>query len=201
MRLTSLCRHPLVAIDQMASLSDAARLLRQEHVGALVVTAQDATGQQHVRGLITDRDLAIEVLARDLPPGNIPVGALVQSEPISVEETASLREAAQAMREAGVRRLLITDEADALVGLLSADDLLEAMAAELSELAQALRSGMLRETHSRSPLLPPQPPNASQAPGVMPSSEAMASGATAPTKRRVVFSPYGTPGMPGTSPS
>lgn len=195
MRLTALCRHPLVAIDQTASLSDAARLLRQEHVGSLVVTARDGGGQPHVRGLVTDRDLAVEVLARDLPAGEIPVGALVQGEPISVADSASLGEAARTMRQAGVRRLLVTNEDDALVGLLSADDLLEAMANELTELAQALRSGVLRETQTRNPLAaqaahPQGEPH--------PSDPATSAAQATHPKRRVVFSPYGTPGMPGT---
>jgi CBS-domain-containing membrane protein len=140
-----------------------------------------------VLGLVTDRDLAVEVLARDLPAGQLHVGALVGGEPVVVPARASLGEAAHAMREAGVRRLLVVNEEHALVGLMSADDLLEAMAGELTELAQALRSGLLRETQERGPLTAPARPPARPRPRRP---------APAPRPRRVVFKPWGTPGMP-----
>ncbi|UFU11594.1 CBS domain-containing protein [Ideonella dechloratans] len=193
MSLTRLCRHPLVAVDDTATLADAARLMRTQHVGALVVVNRQEGAHPHVLGLVTDRDLAVEVLARDLPPGQLHVGALVGGAPVVVPAQASLGEAAHAMREAGVRRLLVVNEEHALVGLVSADDLLEAMAGELTELAQALRSGLLRETQERGPLTAAAPPSA-------PASQAAAAPSPSPTTgaapRRVVFKPWGTPGMP-----
>ena len=92
-----------------------------------------------------------------------------------------------------IRRLLVVNEEHALVGLVSADDLLESMAGELTELAQALRSGLLRETQERGPLTAAAPPSA-------PASQAAAAPSPSPTgstaPRRVVFKPWGTPGMP-----
>jgi CBS-domain-containing membrane protein len=151
MSLTRLCRHPLVAVDDTASLADAARLMCTQHVGALV-----------------------------------------GGEPVVVPARASLGEAAHAMREAGVRRLLVVNEEHALVGLMSADDLLEAMAGELTELAQALRSGLLRETQERGPLTAPASAPASAAPAAPATPQPAAPAAP----RRVVFKPWGTPGMP-----
>lgn len=183
MSLAALCRHPLVAIDHAATLADAARLMRAEHVGALVVTERDPAGHQHVLGLVTDRDLAVEVMARDLPAPRVEVGALTRGAVVTVAESASLGQAAQAMRSAGVRRLLVVDAQQSLVGLVSADDLLEAMAAELTELAQALRSGLLRETHERSAL------PARAHPATVPERPV-------PVSPRVVFRAYGTPALP-----
>lgn len=191
MSLTPLCRHPLVAIDDTATLAEASRMMREQHVGALVVVARQDGPQAHVLGLVTDRDLVVEVLARELPPERIHVGALVGGEPVVVAARASLGEAARAMRDAGVRRLLVVNEEHALVGLVSVDDLLEAMAAELTELAQALRSGQLRETQQRAALTAVQHPAAPD----RPVAAAPAPLATA-TPRRVVFKPWGTPGMP-----
>lgn len=193
MSLTRLCRHPLVAVDDSATLADAARLMRTQHVGALVVVNRQDGPHPRVLGLVTDRDLAVEVLARELPVEPLHVGALVGGEPVVVPEHASLGEAAHAMREAGVRRLLVVNAEHALVGLVSADDLLEAMAGELTELAQALRSGLLRETQERGPLTAAAMPStpASQAAAV-PSPSPTASAAP----RRVVFKPWGTPGLP-----
>ena len=193
MSLTRLCHHPLVAVDDTATLADAARLMRTQHVGALVVVNRQGGPHPHVLGVVTDRDLAVEVLARELPVAQLHVGALVGSDPVVVPARASLGEAAHAMREAGVRRLLVVNEEHALVGLVSADDLLEAMAGELTELAQALRSGMLRETQERGALTTPEPPRATVA-GPSPAAPAQPSAAAVP--RRVVFKAWGTPGMP-----
>ena len=193
MSLTRLCRHPLVAVDDSATLADAARLMRTQHVGALVVVNRQDGPHPRVLGLVTDRDLAVEVLARELPVEPLHVGALVGGEPVVVPEHASLGEAAHAMREAGVRRLLVVNAEHALVGLVSADDLLEAMAGELTELAQALRSGLLRETQERGPLTAAAVPSAPASQGAaVPSPSPTASAAP----RRVVFKPWGTPGLP-----
>ncbi|MCO5976204.1 CBS domain-containing protein [Ideonella oryzae] len=193
MSLTRLCHHPLVAVDDTATLADAARLMRTQHVGALVVVNRQDGPHPHVLGMLTDRDLAVEVLARELPIDQLHVGALVGGEPVVVPARSSLGEAAHAMREAGVRRLLVVNEEHALVGLISADDLLEAMAGELTELAQALRSGLLRETQERGALTAPPTPSAASHQG--PAAPAPQP-AVAATPRRVVFKPWGTPGMP-----
>ena len=73
------------------------------------------------------------------------------------------------MQQAGVRRLLVTGEHGELTGFVSADDLLEALAGELSGLAQSLRSGIAREGAERASMAPQRP--------------------------RPVFLPHGTPGM------
>ncbi|MCA6216128.1 CBS domain-containing protein [Ideonella sp. B7] len=192
MSLTHLCRHPLVSVDDTASLAEAARLMRAEHVGALVVVHREEGTHPHVLGLVSDRDLAVEVLARELPAPHVQVGLLVQGDPVTVPGSASLGEAAKTMREAGVRRLLVINDEQALVGLVSADDLLEAMAAELTELAQALRSGLLRESQQRAALQAPAPVDSSAAAAAAPP----AAPAPAPRPPRVVFKPWGTPGMP-----
>lgn len=147
MNIASICQRDIVTIEADASLRQAAMLMREQHVGAVVVT--DAAAPSRVAGVVTDRDLAIEVLARDLDASSIRVGQLVRRAAVSVPGDGSLREAVAAMEKAGVRRLLVTGDDGRVIGFISADDLVEAMAAEVVGLARALRSGLVRESAER----------------------------------------------------
>lgn len=168
MNVATLCKRPVVSIDAGASLRQAATLMREQHVGALVVTA--SRDQQPVAvGIVTDRDLALEVLARDLSPTDVMIAALASRNLAAVRGSAGVAEAIAVMAERGVRRLLVTDDDGRLIGFVSADDLLETLARDLGGLAQALRVGVARETSERPPVSPPA--------------------------ARAVFLPHGTPGM------
>ena len=168
MSIAAICQPEVITINAGASLRDAASLMRAHHIGALVVTV-DAAGHEQVVGVITDRDLAIEILARDLNPTDVKVGELASRHLASVPDTAGIAEAVAVMREAGVRRLLVTGTDGQLAGFVAADDLLGALAGQLGVLASALRSGIAREGVERASIPPARP--------------------------RPVFLPHGTPGM------
>jgi CBS domain-containing protein len=169
MNIASLCKRPIVSIDASASLREAATLMREQHVGALVVTAADHEGRTIAEGIVTDRDLAIEVLARDLAPGAVKIGSLASRELVAVAGTKGVSESLAVMREAGVRRLLVTNEMGGLAGFVSFDDLLRAVAVDVTALADTVRENIVRESSDREALAPMPP--------------------------RPVFLRYGTPGM------
>jgi len=168
MTIAAICRPEVITIDASASLRDAASLMRAHHIGALVVTV-DATVVEQAAGVITDRDLAIEILARDLNPTDVKVGQLASRHLASVPSTAGIAETVAVMQATGVRRLLVTGNERQLTGLVSADDLLGALAVQLGVLANALRKGIAREGVER-PSIPLGRP-------------------------RPVFLPHGAPGM------
>ena len=168
MTIATICRSEVITIDAGASLQDAANLMRAHHIGALVVTVDAAGGEQAV-AVIIDRDLTIEVLARDLNPTDVKVGQRASRHLASVLGTAGIAEAVAVMQAAGVRRLLVTGNERQLTGFVSADDWLGALAEQLGILANALRTGIAREGVER-----PSIPRGRQRP---------------------VFLPHGTPGM------
>jgi signal-transduction protein with cAMP-binding, CBS, and nucleotidyltransferase domain len=143
MDLTSFCTREVVGIDAHASLRDAAALMCDEHVGALVVVTGDDPPQ--VVGLVTDRDLTLEVIGRGQTTADVRIGDLAKQPPMAVRSNATLREAVMAMEVGGVRRLLVVEEDGGVVGLVSADDLLEALSQEFAVLARALRKGIALE--------------------------------------------------------
>jgi predicted transcriptional regulator len=157
MTIGSICSRRILTIDANRSLVEGARLMSQHHVGALVVTELSSLGV-HVKGVVTDRDLVIDVLARGLDAANVEVGALANEKLVSIREQGSLGEAVAAMRASGVRRLLVTDAEQHLVGIASFDDVLGAYAEELSALAQVVRKEIERETaEAAAPVAPPRP--------------------------------------------
>ena len=155
MNLLSLCRRPVVAIDEKASLVEAARRMREHHVGALVVTTQGPQGTW-VSGIVTDRDIVIEGLAVAARGVDAPVGALATKSIVSVADDGTVADAIAAMAGSGVRRLLVVDTQGHLSGIVSIDDLLAALARDAAGLAEALRVGAQHEASAAVPM-PPAP--------------------------------------------
>ncbi|MFO0444426.1 MAG: CBS domain-containing protein [Betaproteobacteria bacterium] len=158
MDVRSMCSRRLVTADRLAPLTEAARLMREHHVGSVVVTRPTPEGLRTV-GNVTDRDLAVEVLARagDGVPGSSLAALVGEQALVGISEDAPLGEAILRMRESGVRRLLVRSEQGLLVGLLSFDDVLQACAAQLTGLAAVLPRARQRETLRRKPVAVPRP--------------------------------------------
>lgn len=157
MNIAALCQRQIITVDADASLADAARLMRAHHVGALVVTGSAPDGLQVV-GIITDRDLVIDALARGLDTQGVAIGELASAQVASVFEGVPIDSAIQAMQQEGVRRLLVVDAERRLTGIVSLDDLMPALAASMAGLADVIRSGIDREARESAPLPAPAIP-------------------------------------------
>lgn len=149
----SICKRNVVSIDGKRSVQDAAMLMRERHVGALVVTAERPDGPM-VIGIVTDRDLVVEALARGLD-ARLSVHLVAGTDLVSVPASASLDQIIGVMRQAGVRRVLVSTPDGQLQGILSFDDVVRAMAQQMAGLAETLHSGLVRETHDHPPLAMP----------------------------------------------
>lgn len=133
----SLLYRPEVAvIGADAELHEAAKLMRDHHVGSVVVIESASTGTLHPIGLLTDRDIVVEVIAEGIDPKKIKVRDIMSHDPITAQHNATLEELINLMRNAQVRRLPIVDERKQLVGFVSFDDLLEKVGTEISSLSQ-----------------------------------------------------------------
>lgn len=145
MNIGSICQQHIVTIDSESSLTEAARLMRDHHVGALVVSVRTDDGAR-VSGMVTDRDLVIGALANGFNPAEVRIGSLARGNIVSVPEEDDPAQAIAAMRECGVHRLLVTNERQELVGIISFDDLVKACATQLSDLAAVMGRGIERES-------------------------------------------------------
>lgn len=156
MNIASLCHRDVVAIPASASLPQAAVRMADEHVGALVVVTTD--NPPRTMGILTDRDLALDVVARGESGSNLSAGDIAKKPLVAISGSASVQEAIATMEKAGVRRLLVVDDTDHVIGLVAAEDLLAAISDEFTRLAQALRSGIEREKSERQRVAKPAGP-------------------------------------------
>ena len=153
MNLASLCQRDILSVSAEATVQKAADLMRVNHVGALALT--DPEDPTRVVGVVTDRDLVVNLLAQGRLPGEHPIGAYSHAQLIGVPGTASVHEAVQAMQKHGVRRIFVTESNGRLMGLLSIDDVLGTLADELGGLSQAMRIGVDLESTRTSPMFNP----------------------------------------------
>jgi CBS domain-containing protein len=130
------------------SLADCARIMREQHVGSLVIIEDDSGGSRPV-GILTDRDIVVDALAVDLDPKVMTAGDLMAPALATVREDEDILSALSRMRETGVRRLPVVDAAGRLTGLLAIDNLLEALSAQLEAVVGAMRAQKVRETTQR----------------------------------------------------
>ena len=148
MNLGTICQRHVITVDLNDSLQKAAHQMRDQHVGALVVTDETSEGRRVV-GLVTDRDLALAVLADGSTAPHQSVSSLLDGTLVSATEEAELSDGIDLMRSAGVRRLLVSDGQGHLAGIVSFDDLIDACASQLSGLADVVRKGIQREAQER----------------------------------------------------
>lgn len=133
-------RNP-VRIVSSATLEQAAKLMRARHVGALVVV-EDEPAQRPI-GVVTDRDLVVRALAEGAH--DCTVGEIMSRALAAVPQSADIFEALERMRANGMRRLAVTGAAGTVVGIVSADDIVAAIAAELTSLSGILESELRHE--------------------------------------------------------
>ena len=149
MTIGEICTRVTVFTTRDTTVADAAKLMRQHHVGSLVVV-EDINGSKRVPvGIVTDRDAVVEVMATGLDPNTITVGDIMVQDLVTARESEGVLETMQIMRYKGVRRLPIVGKSGELIGIVSIDDLLEVLAEELSELAKIIAREQARETASR----------------------------------------------------
>lgn len=150
MPVGEICNREVVVAERTTTIVEAARLMRRYHVGDLVVV-DEVQGRRVPVGMVTDRDLVVEVIAREQPFASCTVSAIMSATVVCVPETAGVIETIQLMRSHGVRRVPVVDAGGALVGILAADDLLDLLAEELSALARIAPRGQEREVRARLP--------------------------------------------------
>ena len=150
MNVGEICNREVVFCYRGTPLTEAARLMREHHVGSLVVVV-DRLSERVPVGIVTDRDLTVAVIARGLDPRALTVGDVISEELATVREQDGLPDALRVMRSRGVRRLPVLTHSGALAGILTIDDLLELVAEELDDFIGIVGRERARETRMRQP--------------------------------------------------
>lgn len=149
MKIKQVCSRMVAVAERHNSVREAAQLMREHHVGCLVVT-EKRDGRTRPVGLVTDRDIVVSVVAlASVQPETLRVEDIMARELATIEEDAGVFEAVEVMSERGVRRLPVLGADGQLVGILALDDLLRILAAELTGLAAVVEREGRREIRER----------------------------------------------------
>jgi CBS domain-containing protein len=105
-------------VGEDESMIDAAKKMSQLGVGALPICGND----DRLKGMLTDRDIVVKVLAEGRDPASTTAGELGEGKPVTIGADDSVGEALQTMKAHAVRRLPVIDGHD-LVGIVSQGDL------------------------------------------------------------------------------
>lgn len=135
MPIADLCSNKLISIDRKATLQQAAQMMKDHHVGGIVVV--EANGQGKPVGILTDRDIVLNVVAENLPI-NTPVQEVMSKNIVKVAKWDGIAEVVEQMESSGVRRMIVVDESGHACGLVSADDILQLVSQELSGLGSLI---------------------------------------------------------------
>jgi len=145
MRVSRICSRRVISTRSATTLTEAAALMRRHQVGALVVV-EDAAAGTVPSGIVTDRDFVVSVIAADVDPRALTVADVMTRSVVTCRDDHDLFEAIEIMRRRGVRRLPVTDKNGGLVGILTADDVIGAMAEYVGALAGAFVNEEIRES-------------------------------------------------------
>ena len=125
MKAGELCVRDVVTARTDETVVDAARRMAQLHVGDLVVVVARPSGLPRPVGIVTDRDLVVQVLARpERNPASTTVGDLLEVDLVVADQDEDVEQVLARMREHAIRRIPIVDHDGGLLGILSVDDLL-----------------------------------------------------------------------------
>jgi CBS domain-containing protein len=121
------------------TVEQAARVMRSKNVGALVVV-----NAGRPVGMLTDRDVAVEVVATGMDPDTARVGDVMHKKPITIRDNLGIFDAARVFAKTGVRRLPVVTKSGVLVGVIAVDDLIMLLGNEMGHMAGALSAGLRR---------------------------------------------------------
>jgi len=148
MLLKEICTPDVVYCTVDTTAATVARLMRERHVGDVVVV-EDAEGDQTPIGVVTDRDLVVEVLAKERDPAKVKVREIMRAPIVVAHASEDVHQALERMTVHGVRRIPVMGEHMKLAGILCLDDLLKRLAADAVALAAIVAREQDREQRTR----------------------------------------------------
>ena len=148
MSIGKICSREVVVATPETTVAEAAKLMRQHHVGNVVVVAL-SKGHARPTGIITDRDIVLSVVGTGLDPEVFTVGDMVTTPIVTAPEDQGIFETIQLVKAHGVRRIPIVNREGELAGIVTIDDLIQLLSEELSEIGKLIRREQVHEARTR----------------------------------------------------
>lgn len=151
MAIGEICNRDVVIAGPKSTVTDVAKLMREHHVGDVVIV-EDAAGLTKPVGILTDRDIVLEMIAQEVPLETCTAADIMSFELVTAQEDEGVWDVIQRMRQNGLRRVPVVDGRGGLLGIITADDLLELLADEMTALVGAEAREQQRERRQRPPV-------------------------------------------------
>jgi signal-transduction protein with cAMP-binding, CBS, and nucleotidyltransferase domain len=135
MRIGEICTREVLYCERETNAVELAKLMRNHHVGDVIV-AESREGKLRPLGIVTDRDLVVQIVAKGVSAETVKAGDMITHELVTAQESEFVYDAIWRMRSKGIRRLPVVDKHGVLIGMLTADDVTEFLAEELTEVAR-----------------------------------------------------------------
>jgi CBS domain-containing protein len=148
MSVGEICNRDVLVAQSSTPVAEAARLMREYHAGTVVIV-EDRGAQRVPVGILTDRDIVLELTAKDMEAGALTAGDLMSADLLTAREEEGIWELIRRMRAQGVRRVPVVNRDGGLEGIVTVDDLLELLAEELAGLAAIVAREQTRERSAR----------------------------------------------------
>lgn len=142
MTIGSHCKHSVITTSKDTSVFDAAKLMKKNNIGNIVVV-DEANGGTPI-GIFTDRDVAMRIVADEVDPKSLTVGDAMSQDLLVLQEHQPIQETVDMMCAKGVRRAPIVDKNNKIIGIATVDDLLLLFADQLGSLAKLVRKQVLK---------------------------------------------------------
>lgn len=148
MLLSNFCILDVACCTPRTTILEAAHLMRKKHTGDLVVVEDDEERQEPL-GIITDRDIVVEVLANGLDPSTTTVSSVIRTPVVIAREGEDSAQALERMRVHGVRRMPVVGSRGKLVGIVTVDDMLKSLAQQATVLTEIVSREQRQEERGR----------------------------------------------------
>ncbi|MDH5216790.1 MAG: CBS domain-containing protein [Gammaproteobacteria bacterium] len=148
MKTGELCIRDVVVVNGDTGIVEIAGLMREYHVGDVVVVKEKDGNRQPV-GIVTDRDIVLEIVAREVPLGSCTAIDIMSGNLVTANENDDVWQVLEVMREKGIRRAPVVDNENILVGIISTDDIIDFLAEEMKQVVSVARYQPIREQQNR----------------------------------------------------
>ncbi|KTC90298.1 CBS domain-containing protein [Fluoribacter dumoffii] len=148
MRVGEYCNRDVVVINSNESVKKAAELMRSYHVGDLVLV-EETDNKKVPIGIVTDRDLVVEVMAAGVTPESLLVRDILTEPFFSVFEKDSLFDALEVMHSKKIRRLPVIKEDNTLIGIITLDDFIEILTETMIQVVDVIKLQQKKEAKQR----------------------------------------------------
>ncbi len=148
MNVGELCIREVVITKKDTSIHHVAKLMREHHVGDVVIV-EEKNGENVPVGIITDRDIVIELLATDVDLKAVAVGDIMSFDLLTTLDTEDVFVLIKKMQSKGVRRVPVVNNRGGLEGIISVDDLIDVFSEQMMNFVKLFFRGRDFERQNR----------------------------------------------------